>query len=88
MGNFALAIILFIMVVSVFGISHINMSDADKANLATKPMIYQKFIQFCRVGWIVLAIGCLLYIAGQGMMKSHDHSDCIYDTQGEDCGPG
>lgn len=48
---------LFAMVVTVFGMSHLSISDADKAKLAKKPWIHQTFVQFCRVSFIVLAVG-------------------------------
>jgi len=77
-------ILVFVFVISVFGMSHLNLSDADKSNLATKPKIYQAFIQFCRVTWIIFAVGCGLFIVADGCSS---RGPCDYDSRGEHCDP-
>lgn len=84
--NAYLTFMLFTLVVSIIGMSHLNLSDEDKENLAKKPLIYQKFIQFCRASWIILAIGCVLWIAADGL-GSRDGGDCDYDSHGRHCYP-
>ena len=61
------------------------MSDADKASLAQKPVIYRHLIQFCRVACIIMALGCVLLFAAQGLGRGRD---CDYGSRGEHCYPG
>lgn len=84
MDNAFAVVLIAAIIITAFGMSHLNMTDADKADLATKTVLYQKFIGFCRVGFILLVIGIGVYACSQALSRSSGGS-CDWDSHGEHC---
>lgn len=81
-----IAILLAVFVISAFGMTHLNLSDADKAALAAKPAIYRGFINLCRRLWLVMIVGVVLWIVVSGLGNSGG-GDCDYSRNGASCTP-
>lgn len=84
--DLAAIFLIALMIISAFGASSINMNEADKAELATKPPLYQGFIALCRRLWIIMIAGVVLFMLSECVGRS-DRVDCDYSRNGAICSP-
>ncbi|MFZ0267220.1 hypothetical protein [Caulobacter sp.] len=82
-----LGALLIVGTVAGLGMSSINMTAKDKADLAAKPALYQALVKMCR--WVCYAV---VVVAVLWMLKDcvgrSGGSDCQYGRTGAQCGPG
>jgi hypothetical protein len=81
-----LGALLAVSIVAALGMSSINMTAKDKAELAAKPAAYQGLVKLCR--WICYAV---VVVAVLWMLKDcvgrSGGGDCEYGRTGVQCSP-
>lgn len=68
------------MVAMVFGGPYLFQSQADKDDLKTKPVVWQRWIALCRIVLVVGALG--VGVMSVGMCASQPDSGCHYEYRG------
>ena len=77
---------LFMFVILPFGLSHMFLSEKDRAELASKSDGYRAWIQLCRTLTILVHVGIIVLLVAQCISSGGSGPDCEYGRTGARCG--